>query len=106
MASIADRISELEAELAQLKVAQGEVGGEKKASKRANLDRLQEGKAHTLEAKGKIGGEFTISLIVHLCLTKASELTNCPLGLMILLSFRSRSLISFRQIMHRTQRGY
>ena len=61
MASIADRISKLEAELAQLKVTQAEVGGEKKASKRANLDRLQEGKAHTLEAKGKIGGEFTIT---------------------------------------------
>ena len=61
MASIADRINELEAELAQLKVAQSDGGDvEKKVSGR-KLERLIESKGHTLDAKGKIGGDFAVT---------------------------------------------
>ena len=61
MASIADRINELEAELAQLKVAQSDGGDvEKKVSGR-KLERLIESKGHTLDAKGKDGGDFAVT---------------------------------------------
>ena len=58
MAAVAERIKQLEAELAALKVQESASSGSKPAARREQ-DRLFAGKEHTMTATGKIGGDFT-----------------------------------------------
>eukprot|EP00945_MAST-04E_sp_MAST-4E-sp1_P008133 g8133.t1 len=59
MAAIAERIKELEAELASLKVQGAATADSNKPAARRDQDRLFAGKEHTMTATGKIGGAFT-----------------------------------------------
>ena len=59
MAAIAERIKELEAELASLKVQEAATADSNKPAARRDQDRLFAGKEHTMTATGKIGGAFT-----------------------------------------------
>eukprot|EP00501_MAST-03F_sp_TOSAG23-6_P001107 GSMAST32.ASY1.ANO1.1150.1 assembled CDS len=51
------RIAELEAELSRLKVSSGDVHVLQSTLGRVNKDRAVEGQVHTLQSKGKIGGD-------------------------------------------------
>ena len=56
MAAITERIKELEAELAALKVQEATTSGKSKSTGKRDQDRLFAGKEHTITATGKIGG--------------------------------------------------